>query len=283
MSKKKSLFFVLFLLSGMLSINAQLVKLWETKEIFKAPESLVFDPQRGFLYVSNLIKDVHDGSFYGDGFISKTNMNGEIIKAEWITNLTAPTGVSIFNDMLYIVERFGVVIYDLKQDKISNRYLIQNTSFLNDITVDLDTNIYITDSGSKTIYKIKNGNVEKWLETEEISYLNGILYDDGKLIIGVNGDTSLKSVDIKTKEIQKIAMLGEGAIDGIKKCGDDYLVSHFQGNIYLVKKNGEVKELLNTREQKIDCADFEYIEDENMIIVPALWNNKLIGYQYKKQ
>jgi sugar lactone lactonase YvrE len=185
--------------------------------------------------------------------------------------------------MLYIVERFGVVIYDLKQDKISNRYLIQNTSFLNDITVDLDTNIYITDSGSKTIYKIKNGNVEKWLETEEISYLNGILYDDGKLIIGVNGDTSLKSVDIKTKEIQKIAMLGEGAIDGIKKCGDDYLVSHFQGNIYLVKKNGEVKELLNTREQKIDCADFEYIEDENMIIVPALWNNKLIGYQYKKQ
>jgi hypothetical protein len=282
MNNKKSLFITLFLFSGMLGINAQLAEFWETDVNFKAPESVVLDNQRGFLYVSNLIRNIHDGVPYGDAFISKTDRNGVLIKADWITDLTAPTGICIFNDMLYIVERFGVVVYDLEQDEVSNKYLIQNTSFLNDVTVAPDTSIYVTDSGSKIIYKIKNGKVEKWLETDEISNLNGILYDDGQLIIGV-GDNYLKSVDINSKEIQKIANLGDGSIDGIQKCGDDYLVSHFQGNIYLVKKNGEVTELLNTREQKINIADFFYDENEGMIIVPALWNNKLIGYQYKKQ
>jgi hypothetical protein len=179
------------------------------------------------------------------------------------------------------VERFGVVVYDLKLDAIVNKYLIGNNIFINDIAVATDTSIYVTDSGSKSIYKIKNGNVEKWLESDDIANLNGILFDHNKLIIGC-GDQYLKSVDIQSKAISKIAFLGDGSIDGIQKCGEDYLVSHFQGNIYLVTGLGEVKELVNTREQNLNIADFDYVENEGLIIVPALWNNKMVGYIYKK-
>jgi len=204
------------------------------------------------------------------------------LEFDWIKNLTTPTGICIFNDKLYIVERFGIVEYDLKADKISNKILIKTTNFLNDITIDSDGSIYVSESDSNVIYRIKDREVEKWLDSAAISRPNGILVDDGKLIVGVNSDNYLKAVNISDKEIVQIAHLGPGIIDGIKKCGEDYLVSHFLGNLYLVKPSGVVKELLNTRDAKINIADFEYVEDKELIVIPALWNNKLIGYRFRQ-
>jgi sugar lactone lactonase YvrE len=214
--------------------------------------------------------------------VSKANLQGEILKFDWINNLTSPTGICIFNDKLYIVDRFGVVEYDLKTDKISNKYFIKTVNFLNDITVDSDGNIYVSESDTNVIYRIKNREVEKWLDSVAVSRPNGVLFDDGKIIVGVNSDNCLKAVNISNKEITQIAHLGPGIIDGIKKCGDGYLVSHFLGNLYLVKPTGEVKELLNTRDAKINIADFEYIADKGLIIIPAMQNNKLLGYQFKQ-
>ena len=46
---------------GFTNINAQLVKIWETNEIFKAPESVAYDSERGFLYISNFTENVEEG------------------------------------------------------------------------------------------------------------------------------------------------------------------------------------------------------------------------------
>jgi len=77
--------------------------------------------------------------------------------------------------------------------------------------------------------------------------------------------------------------LGEGIIDGIKKCGDGYLVTHFKGNLYYIGPNGTITELLNTRNEKLYQADFEYINNRNLLIIPGLWNNKLLFYKYIPQ
>jgi DNA-binding beta-propeller fold protein YncE len=283
MSRKFISSIVLIIIISHLSIEAQMNKLWETGEIFKAPESVVYDQKRGLLYVSNYTRKMRDGLPYGDCFVSKVNKNGEIINYNWISNLTSPTGLYLFNDMLYIVERFGIVEYDLNIDKVNNKFFISQTSLLNDVTVDIDSNIYVTDSKDKTIYRIKNGEIIKWMDTVEINYPNGIEYDEGKLIIVTNGDNYLKSIDIKTKEIHNIAYLGEGLLDGVKKCTDGYLVSNYYGILLLVEQNGTAKELLNTKDQNIPCADFEFINNEQMIIIPTLWNNKLYGYKYNPE
>jgi len=279
MKNFKRIMICIFALAGLTKANAEPVKLWETGEIFKAPESVVYDGERGFLYISNCNGDLKNGLPYGQQFISKANIKGEIIKFDWIENLTKPTGICIFNDKLYIVERFGVVEYDLKADKVSDKFYIKTSNFLNDITVDPDGGIYVSESDTNTIYKIKNNSVEKWLDSKEISRPNGILFDDGKLLVAVNSDHYLKAVNISDKQITKIALLGEGILDGIKKCGDGYLVSDFIGNLYLVKPSGQVIELLNTRDAEINIADFEYIPDKDMVVIPALKNNKLLCYR----
>ncbi len=273
----QSLTLLLFVFAA---LSAQPVKLWETDVVFKAPESVAYDSIRDLLYVSNFTKNVKEGMMYGAHCISKIKPDGTLLKFDWIDNVTNPTGISVFADKLYIVERFGVVEYDLKNDSVSNRYRINSCCFLNDITVDKDTSIYVSVSDTNLIYRIKNGELEKWMESDKISKPNGILCHNGKMLIACNTDNYFKAIDMETLEVTNIAHLGPGILDGIKPCGDDYLVSHFLGNLYRVSLDGTVEELINTREQKSFIADFEYIETKELVIIPALWNNKIVGYHY---
>jgi sugar lactone lactonase YvrE len=272
----------IFIFISLLSVqtNAQLTKIRESDTIFKGPESVAYDETRNCLYVSNYNRNPRDGMMYNEDFITKTDINGKVLEFRFVGGLTGPTGICVLKDRLYIVERFGLVVYDLQSDKTETRYRIKDTEFINDVSVDSAGIIYISDSGSDIIYRIQDGVVERWLTGNEIDHTNGVLIDGDKLIVGVNTDSSLKAVNIKDRSVTRLASMPPGAIDGIKKCGSGYLVSHYQGNLYLVKQDGEVIELLNTRVEKISCADFEYIDKLNLLVIPALKNNKLFIYQY---
>lgn len=273
----------LIILLGLISIKSygQLEKVWETNTDFLFPESAVFDQERDLIYISNYVRNSDNGKRYGDAFISKILVTGEIKEFKWITNLTSPTGLTIAFDKLYIVERFGVVEYSLKNNSISNKWLINKAEFLNDIVIGLDTSIYVSDSKSNKIFRIKDNEVTTWIENDSIAETNGIQIKNNKLIVGVNSDNYLKSIDLTTKKIEKIAFLDEGIIDGIKLIGSDYLVSHYFGDLNIVSDNGDVKTILNTREDKIQCADFEFIAQDSLIIIPALRNKKVFAYKLK--
>ncbi len=279
--KKLILLINVFILAN-IQAGAQLTKLWESDTIFKGPESVAYDEVRNCLYISNYNKYPKNGMIYNEDYITKIDLKGIILENKFVTHLTCPTGICVLNDQLYIVERFGVVVFDLKQNKVETRYRINEPGFLNDISVNENGDIYVSVSDGDVIYRIKDGKVEKWITGVEVDKTNGVLVDGDKLILGVNSDSTLKSVSFENKEINTIATLHAGIIDGIKKCGTNYLVSHYNGNLYLVKKNGEVTELLNTRPSEIKCADFEYIESMNLLIIPALRNNKVFIYKYTK-
>lgn len=275
---------IVVLCIDILNINAQkVVKIWETDTLFASPESAAYDPVRGYLYISNF-KDKHvPDSYYGNGFISKVSLSGEIINLKWIDNLTKPTGICIFDDNLYIVERFGVVVYDLKNDKTEKRIRINSTKFLNDISVGYDSSVYVSESNGDIIYRIKDDKATPYFQGNEVAGTNGVLVSENHLIIGANNDSTLKIIDLSTSQIAVCAQMPKGIIDGIKTIGDDYLVSIFEGNLYRVEKNGHKTELLNTRSKGIFLADFEYIESKKILIVPTLWNNKLLAFKIEQQ
>ncbi len=263
--------------------NAQPEKLWEIKDVYKAPESVAFDQNNNVIYISNYTERVNNGSSYGNHSVSKANLNGELLKYDYVTGLTSPTGIECHKDKLFIVERFGIIVFDVKANKVSSKYYIKAPGFINDISVDNSGNMYVSVSDTNIIYRIKDGVVEKWLEDDRVSHTNGVFADENHLIVGVNNDFYLKSVDLTTKEIKNIAFLGEGNIDGIKKAGTGYLVSLFQGKLLHVDASGKVTELLNTEKEKTNMADFEFIPEHGLILMPALWNNKLIGYKYQQK
>ncbi|MBN1416297.1 MAG: hypothetical protein JW973_14440 [Bacteroidales bacterium] len=281
----KNLFITLTLCTGVFTcpVFAQLKMIWKNDTEFQGPESVVYDRQNNCLYVSNYNHNPKNGENYNSDCVSKANLKGKVTEKMFVGNLTCPTGICIHDGRLYIVERFGVVQFDLESEKVETRYRISGPGFLNDIALDSIGNIYVTVSDKATIYKISNHVTEKWLESSEIEGINGIIVDNDKLIVGVTGDSCLKSIALTDKKIEIIARFPPGIIDGIKKYGNDYLVSHFEGNIYQVHEGDifvELTELLNTREQKIHCADFEFIDEQGLFVVPALWDNCIIGYKY---
>ena len=103
----KKLIILIGLVTTCVSAFAQLEEVFVT-DGFARPESIVWDKSRNVFYVSNYHQNVENGTSYGDDYVSKVDVNGKIIELEWIKHLSAPTGVIVANDKLYIVERFGV-------------------------------------------------------------------------------------------------------------------------------------------------------------------------------
>jgi hypothetical protein len=48
-----------------------------------------------------------------------------------------------------------------------------------------------------------------------------------------------------------------------------------------VAESGEKIELLNTQEAAINIADFEYIPEKNLLVIPTLTGNEVFAYSLK--
>ena len=252
---------------------------FETAKAFLTPESIVYDPARDVLYVSNY--DVYgSASQEGGQFLSRLSTSGEIVDLKWITGLQQPTGMAVFGDRLFAVERGAVAEIDTESGEIVRRLSAPGSRFLNDIAIDGSGAVYISDSGGNAIYKLVDGQFEEWLRVPEIAQPNGLQIDGGALIVGNNGDRRLKAVDLATKSVRTIAQLGSGIIDGIQVAPDgNYLISHWQGRIYRVTRDGAIEKLLDTTSPGVNIADFEYVNEKGLFVVPTFTENRVVGYR----
>ena len=274
------------LLNAPIKDHGKLTKVWETEKVFLTPESIRYDPRREMLYVSNFDnrykKDAKPEEY--TGYISKVNLNGEIEELKWITGLYAPCGMGIYENKLYTVERGNLVEIDIERGKILKRYPIPDSDFLNDLAIDNNGNIYMSDTRPSSnpdsrIYCFKNGKVKVWLDGDDINWANGLYYFNNNLLVGNSGDGCLKSVDIKTKKVTKIACLGAGIVDGIRiDRKGNYLVSHWEGQTYLISPEGKIVELMDTIGVN-NSADFEFIKEKNLLIIPTFVGNQVVAYR----
>lgn len=256
--------------------HPDMTKKWEIKGKMAYPESAVYDAKRDVFYVSNI-------TYENGGFISKIKPDGTIEQLEWIKGILQPTGVTIYNDKLYIVGRYNLIEADIESGSITNRYPFPSPVFANDIAAADDGKFYITDGAKKAIFVFENGKISDWLVSPELARVNGIITEGGKVIVGTTADGCLKSIDMKTKEITKIASFGAGAeIDGLTKDGKgNYLISDHAGKVIRVAKDGKSELLLNTKARPITIADFEYVPAKKLLLIPTLADNRIMVYELK--
>ncbi|MFH0778572.1 MAG: SMP-30/gluconolactonase/LRE family protein [Candidatus Eisenbacteria bacterium] len=216
-------------------------------------------------------------------------MNGEIENLRWVSPLHCPCGLGTHKDRLYTLERLCLTEIDVNSGKILKRYPVPDCDFLNDLAIDRDGTIYISDTspgsveGSK-IYRFRKGKVEVWKQGRDVYRPNGMFIHDGKLIFGGNpGNGFLKSIDLGTERMEKVAFLGAGVIDGIRPDGKGgYLVSHWEGQIYSVSPAGQVTELIDGIGE-FNTADFEYIREKSRLFVPTFLGNRIVCYEMKPE
>lgn len=251
-----------------------ITRVWHIKNELRMPESALYDKKRNIIYVSNFDRF----GTPGQQFISKVTPDGKIQELKWVESLFLPTGMAMFKEKLFVVERRNVAEIDLETGKILNRQPLPQPMFPNDIAIDKKGNIYVSDTRKGAIYNFVNGKFDEWLKGTELTNINGLVIDNDRLICGITSDHSLKSVDLATRSISTIVRFGEGLMDGIKIDQDgNYLISHYEGRIYRVTPGGQFTNLLYLQDKR--CADFDYIAEKDLLIIPTLETNELMGYK----
>ena len=82
------------------------------------------------------------------------------------------------------------------------------------------------------------------------------------------------------KKVKTIAKFEEGFVDGLRidKNGN-YLVSLWHGIVYRVTPSGDVSKILDTSTPGIYSADFEFIKEKNLLIIPTFFGNTITAYE----
>ncbi len=252
-------------------------KNWELHHKLGYPESVVYDQDENILYFSNNIT----GS---GGGISKLSTDGKNLDYEWVKGLNSPTGITLYGNEIYVVERSSVAVIDKYSGIITERIKLEEAVFPNDITVDDKGVIYISDSGGSKIYRIRDKVSEIWLERGDILNPNGIDYHDGLLYVGCSGDASVKKIDIKTFCTSTIATLPDGSVmDGLQVSNKgEVFFSDFNGHLFRIDPSGELVEIINTVSRQLNIADFELVDSKNQLIIPGLYSNVISAYSFLK-
>jgi len=264
--------------SGSGPAATQLVELWQCGGL-DTPESVQYDAVRQTLYVSNIsgIPAEKDGV----GFISKVSLNGHIEKLKWAIGLDAPKGMAIHGERLYVSNIDELVAIDLKTGKIVERYDAEGSGFLNDVAADAAGNIYVSDSSPEgsAIYRLTNGVLEVWLRDPAVIRPNGLYMLSDRILVGNARQGGLHAVMLDSRKVVPVAQAATG-IDGLKPLnGAGYLISNWAGKTSLVNLAGETTLLMDTTEEKINAADFEYIAERRVLIIPTFYDNRIVAYK----
>jgi len=254
----------------------QLVKKWESDSTLKVPESVLFDGNNKVLYVSNIDgKQPWDKD--GAGSIGKVGLDGKIIAVDWVAGLNAPKGMGIYKNNLYVADIDEVAVIDIAKGTLTKKIAVDGAQGLNDITIDKNGVVYVSDSRVKKVYRITDEKAETFLEN--LKGPNGVLVHGDEFYLLDNG--GLYKVG-KDKQLTMITDGMEGGTDGVENVkGKDYLVSCWSGVIWYVDEKGNKQKVLDTKDQKINSADIGFDPKNKIVYVPTFWKNSVVAYDVK--
>lgn len=264
MRKILASFIVLLICSPILAQHS-LQKIWESDSItLKGPESATYDPVSNIIYISSM----------NNGAIVQMDLNGKIIKQDWVTGLTSNKGLGFYKGFLYNAETNSIAVIDMSKGTIVKRIPIESAVMLNDLEVDSKGIVYVSDTRAGKVYRIENDKSSIYLEN--IPGANGLMAVGSDLY--VVGSSTFQKVNAE-KEITKIGDGYENGLDGIVQLSkDEFILSNYRGMIYYVSASGDKQVLLDTRGIRIMANDISYNKKSKTLYVPSFSTNRIIAY-----
>lgn len=265
------------------TMNVSIEEAWATDTVMQTPESVLYDADNDAIYVAN-IGGVDKEGQDGDGFISKLSPDGSVTTLKWATGLNDPKGMGQYDNMLYVTDITQIVAIDLATGKVKKKYPVEGAIFLNDLTVSSDGTVFATDSDTDKIHQLQNEQVTTWMSDSTLQRPNGLLAEDGRLLLASAGGGFLAPINMGNKMVEDHWIDEIPSADGIIRTeSGDYIVSTWQGEVHYVdSENNRSQKLLDTKAQEINAADIGYIESEDLLLVPTFYDNRVVAYKVTK-
>ncbi|HEV3325332.1 MAG TPA: ATP-binding protein [Puia sp.] len=251
-----------------------LEKLWETDTIIAVPESVLPDPANKILYVSLI--DGGPWDVDGKGGVGRLSPDGKQYNGAWITGLNAPKGMGRYDNRLYVADISEVVVIDIPKGKILKKIPIQGATGLNDITVDDNGVVYVSDSKSGKVYRITSDIPSLYMENLEGA--NGLKASGKNLYILARKQVLLAD---PSKNLKVLTDLPNGG-DGVEEVGNgDLIVSEWVGNVFYVYADGRKVQMLDRKPEKKNTADIWYDRKTKTLYVPGFFGKTITAYRLK--
>lgn len=247
------------------------------------PESTHFDPESGYLFVSNIngLGVARDSN----GWIARLDPTRPGSKLEpWVKGLNAPKGMRASRGTLWVVDIDEVVGISIDRGAITHRIKVPGAKFLNDVAVDGKGALYASDTFTNSIHRIVDESVETWVSGPELEGPNGLLVDGDTLMVAALGPTGpdfvtkhpgrLITIDLATRKVRHIHDKPFGNLDGIEKYDEEnFLVSDWPaGKVYLMNRSGDARVVI---EGILGAADIGYDPVRKWVAIPRMGEDRV--------
>lgn len=210
-------------------------------EGFEGPEAVRYDEELDVFFVSCFV-----GATSGDanGYISKVSSSGEIEELKFMIGTEefpfhAGRGMYITGDTLWVADYSGVHYFNKRSGAHIGfvDFSEFETGFINDITQGPDGNLYVTDTGGRSLYRIKNLKAE--LVMSDLPVMpNGITtLPSGELALAPwQGAPDIYQYNTETDMLSVYGQVaGSNNYDGIEYFNDGLITStQFDSSLHLM-------------------------------------------------
>jgi sugar lactone lactonase YvrE len=195
------------------------------------PEAVRYDPELDLYFVSNFNDEPAGDS---NGFVSKLSPDGDVLVLKFMVGTDdrpfhGGRGMFIDSSGLWVVDSGGVHLFDRDSGKQLDfvDFSQFELGFLNDIVLAKDGALYVTDTGTASLYRIVDR--EASLVTKVPMNPNGITTDpeNGRLLMAPwSNSDEIISWDIDEERFSSVGKLnGGGNFDGIEVVGNRIIVA----------------------------------------------------------
>ncbi len=195
------------------------------------PEGVRYDPDFDLYFVSNF-----NGDSSGDanGFVSKVSADGELMELRFAQGterwpLHGGRGMWVDERGLWVVDAGGVHLFSRNKGEQLHffDFSAYELGFPNDIVKGPDGLMYVTDTGTSTVYRIAAGEVSPVASTEMKP--NGITLNpaNGRLVLAPwEGALELVEWDIGEQTFYTVGALdGGGNYDGVEAVQGSFIIA----------------------------------------------------------
>jgi len=235
-------------------------------------ESVEYDPVGNRFFVSSDANSIQ----IVDADTEETSHLGEGLEASF--------GMEVMNNHLFAIEGSGVKVYDLETEMLVKTINVTPGNFLNGMTSDGASRIWITDFSALSIQEI-NYNFETdehtttFIAVELPNTPNGIVYDgpNNRLLFVTWNGGKVNAIDLDNNEFSEVADVGLDNMDGIDEdANGSFYVSSWSpqritkfNNDFTESETIEVSGLLNG-------ADICYAKEIGTLAIPSTSNELIL-------
>ena len=257
---------------------------------FSTPESVLHDTGADVYLVSNINGSPLEKD--GNGFISRVAPDGTVTDLKWIdgeaegVTLSAPKGMAIVGGTFFVTDIDCVRMFDQATGEPTGEICVEGATFLNDIAVGPNGELFVTDTGFETgedgqlvpsssaaIHRMApDGRQAPIAQGEGLTGANGLAVGPRGLFMVSFATGQVFQVDVENGELTPLTPEGGRQLDGIEFTADGGFIFSSWGEsaVYMVGSDGAQSVVVSDVPAP---ADIGYDAGRNRVLVPLFMDN----------